>query len=379
MNATNNRRKRAAFTLVELLVVIAIIGILVALLLPAIQAAREAARRAQCQNHAKQIALAVLNYDSSKKKFPPGFVPQPSQQESWGWAVFVLPYLEETGIYDRLRPSPTFKDPVDGTRKGQRNLADVFAAAKSNPDEITPLQTPLAVFRCPSDATPPLVPCEWSDGSCKASNPTAAVEKGRWVRSFLGNNSSALSPRFMPSASNYVGSRGMVDAGCPLNDTTERCDGRGVLWGGSDITAKDITDGTSKTFMLGERDEYCLAGTWIGARNPQDGAEIHSSLWTLAHTAIALNSPTTTQYDTCTEAFSSAHEGGAYFAFCDGSVRFIGDDITSSLGPNAKDCVKIPPTHFLRCRIRDAANPNNVVGVYQRLSWRDDGEETEGY
>ncbi|HVT30678.1 MAG TPA: DUF1559 domain-containing protein, partial [Lacipirellulaceae bacterium] len=99
--------RQNGFTLVELLVVIAIIGILVALLLPAIQAAREAARRAQCQNHLKQIALAVLNYESAKKKFPPGFVSQPSQFESWGWPIFILPSLEEQSLYDQLRPSET--------------------------------------------------------------------------------------------------------------------------------------------------------------------------------------------------------------------------------------------------------------------------------
>src|SRR5882757_9149292 len=101
------RPTKRGFTLVELLVVIAIIGILVALLLPAIQAAREAARRAQCQSNMKNISLAVLNYESSNKKFPPGFVSSPSSTEAWGWATFTLPYLEEQGIYDRLSPSPT--------------------------------------------------------------------------------------------------------------------------------------------------------------------------------------------------------------------------------------------------------------------------------
>src|SRR6476646_383534 len=81
------------FTLVELLVVIAIIGILVALLLPAIQAAREAARRAQCQSNLKQIALAAINYESTKKRLPVGFVPTPGANiEGWGWGVFILPY-----------------------------------------------------------------------------------------------------------------------------------------------------------------------------------------------------------------------------------------------------------------------------------------------
>src|SRR5689334_7877056 len=87
-------RARSGFTLVELLVVIAIIGILVALLLPAIQAAREAARRAQCQNHLKNIALACMNYESATKRFPVGFVSQPTTVEAWAWSTFALPYLE---------------------------------------------------------------------------------------------------------------------------------------------------------------------------------------------------------------------------------------------------------------------------------------------
>jgi prepilin-type N-terminal cleavage/methylation domain-containing protein/prepilin-type processing-associated H-X9-DG protein len=383
------------FTLVELLVVIAIIGILVALLLPAIQAAREAARRAQCQNHIKEISLAVLNHESARKKYPVGFVPQPSANEAWGWAVFILPYLEEQGVYDRLRPSPTFVQPVDGTRKGPRNLADVFIAGKSNADEIVPLQTPLAVFRCPSDATPPLVPCQWSDGKCKAANPSALAEKapGLWQRSFLGNNSAALTSvlgtDFLPSTSNYVGNRGMRDATCPgsgspwspvkkCTTNTACCESDGVFYGDSQIATKDITDGTSKTFMVGERDEYCLAATWIGARNPQDGAEIHSSLWTLAHAAGPLNDPNRPAYDQCPEGFSSAHDGGAYFAFCDGSVHFISDDVSSTTAGNARFCVPDKPTWIDGCKPRNPST-GEIIGIYQRLAWRNDGESTEGY
>src|SRR3954471_22082501 len=96
---------RRAFTLVELLVVIAIIGILVALLLPAIQAAREAARRAKCQSNLHNLALAALNFESARKRLPIGFVAQgPGAIESWGWGVYLLPYLEEQSIYDQLRP-----------------------------------------------------------------------------------------------------------------------------------------------------------------------------------------------------------------------------------------------------------------------------------
>src|SRR5262245_55422234 len=163
---SGRRSSPKAFTLVELLVVIAIIGILVALLLPAIQAAREAARRAQCQNHLHNICMAVLNHESANKKYPVGFVSQPSEEESWGWAVFILPYLEEQGIYDRLRPSPTFIEPIVAGRKGTRNLGDVFEDGATNASEIVPLQTPIPVFKCPSDSTPDLVPCDQPGGGC---------------------------------------------------------------------------------------------------------------------------------------------------------------------------------------------------------------------
>src|SRR4051812_36171894 len=133
---------RKAFTLVELLVVIPIIGILVALLLPAIQAAREAARRSKCQSNLHNLALAVLNFESAKKKLPVGFVSQPSAVEAWGWAVFILPYVEEQALYDRLRPSPTYLEPVSATRAGPRNLADTLSSAKTNTSDLAALQTP---------------------------------------------------------------------------------------------------------------------------------------------------------------------------------------------------------------------------------------------
>jgi prepilin-type N-terminal cleavage/methylation domain-containing protein/prepilin-type processing-associated H-X9-DG protein len=387
MTAKFCRRHRwPGFTLVELLVVIAIIGILVALLLPAIQAAREAARRAQCQSNLKQLGLAANNYHTAKKKFPPGFVPTGpgGEIETWGWGVFLLPYVEEQAVYDRLRPSEAYMQPVDGARKGPRNLADVFISGKSNPDEIVPLQTPLPVFRCASDATPALVPCDQGGGDppkCDIINPTARItDTGLWERSFLGANSKSLTPRFEPSASNYVGNRGMIDAGCPNDPNSppspnwipdqSRCNSNGIFFGNSKVSTKSITDGTTKTFMIGERDKYCLAATWIGARNPLDGSEIHSSLWTLAHVAIALNFPTTARYETCPEGFSSAHEGGAYFAFCDGSVRFIADEVNFDLAGNSPVC-RASKTSLSRCY---PVNPTTgqSVGVYQRLAWRDD-------
>ncbi len=384
------RTRRYAFTLVELLVVIAIIGILVALLLPAIQAAREAARRAQCQSNLKQLALGALNHHDVKKELPVGFVPSPAANlEGWGWGVFVLPYVEEQGIYDRLRPSQALMQPWDGAgasarnaSRSPRNLADVFIAGQSNPQEIAPLQTPLAVFRCPSDKTPALVPCEQAGGGCGIVNPPERTQDtGLWERSFLGDNSRNLNPTFLPSASSYVGSFGMRDEKCTGSGASptwapnkDVCDSNGIFFGDSRVSVKDITDGTSKTFMIGERDGYCLSATWIGSRNNAD-SQMHSFMWTLAHVTDGktLNYPTTGAYNTCTEGFSSAHPGGAFFAFCDGSVRWIDDDVSFEQALNAATCTV---RGALRCRPQIGTK---TIGVYQRLAWRNDDVPIEGY
>ncbi len=368
------------FTLVELLVVIAIIGILVALLLPAIQAAREAARRGRCQSNLHNLALAALNYESTKKRLPIGFVATgPSAIESWGWGVYILPYIEEQGIYDRLRPSETFLQPLDGTRKGQRNLADVFIASASNASELVPLQTPIAVFRCSSDSTPDLVPCDQGGGKCTiSSNPNGkqTTDGDLWWRSFRdgAGQKQSSDPNFLPSASNYVGNKGFADNGCPGLGTPWQpnelfCANNGVFFANSQVTLRQISDGTGKTFIIGERDRFCMAATWIGARNPEGGSEMNSSLWTVAHVAIELNNPYTQDYNTCTEGFSSAHSGGAYFAFCDGAVRFVTDDIDSNHGPNSATCT-VSRTDSNRCL---PSFGTKIIGVYQRLSWRDDG------
>lgn len=381
--------RRRAFTLVELLVVIAIIGILVALLLPAIQAAREAARRAQCQNHVKNLALACINYESTKKHFPPGFVSQPITVEAWAWSTFILPYVEEQALYDRLSPSETFQQPIDGNRVTKRNLTDVLLGGK----DIGLLQTPIPVFRCASDSTPALIP---------VPNPPDALysfcgsggDPPQWSRHFNGLSAPAA---FQPSTSNYVGNKGTIDAECPGSGSgtpsspwvpdKARCANNGIFFGDSAIGIKNITDGTSSTFLIGERDKYCLAATWIGVRNPP-GPDMWSSNWALGHTRDKPNSACTGNHantdgdNMCTEGFSSPHPGGVFFAFCDGSVHFISDDISSSNGANKRDCTASTSDPIsVRCNshIQAGANIINLIGVYQRLSWRDDGETIEDY
>src|SRR3954447_14026210 len=106
---------RRAFTLVEVLVVIAIIGILIALLLPAVQAARESARRMQCQNNLKQIGLALLNYESNHKNFPAGYISDIDANGTdtgpgWGWAALIVPQMEESGLYTIIHQNLPFED-----------------------------------------------------------------------------------------------------------------------------------------------------------------------------------------------------------------------------------------------------------------------------
>lgn len=144
--------RRSAFTLVELLVVIAIIGILVGLLLPAVQQIREAARRAQCQNNLKQLALAMHNYESAFKRLPIGIqvtVPanavSTAREALWSWSTFVLPYVEQQGAYDILDPRTT-------------NSAGSQMLTPRTVDQInqtvTQLKTDLPAFLCPSDSRP---------------------------------------------------------------------------------------------------------------------------------------------------------------------------------------------------------------------------------
>ena len=320
----------------ELLVVIAIIGILVALLCcyRRIQAAREAARRAQCQNNLKNVALAVLNYESAYKKFPPGVYQSQHRptNEAWGWAVFALPYLEEQGIYDQLRPSNTFVSPVDGTRKGRRNLADVFAAGATNASGNCSSANAAFYFSLPVRIPHQALGALRSTGSggfvveattLAQRRMTLACSMDRkylWGRIPVSSRSKEAS--FLPSASNYVGNHGTVDSPCAGSlDASGNwvpsqgvCNSNGVFFGNSQVGLKQITDGSDKTFLAGERDHFCQAGTWIGAREPAD-SQTHSYLWTLGHAYDPPNNPLTLGYDTCTEGFSSALTRGCVLRF----------------------------------------------------------------
>lgn len=221
MHRSHSSKLRTAFTLVELLVVIAIIGLLVALLLPAVQSAREAARRMQCQNHLKQLSLALLNYHSSHKRFPPGGVHSGGRSyddfrdASWGttWTISILPQLEQTARWNQWDSSMPSDQQPDVT--GQ----------------------PLSVMKCPSEQ--PTEPCS---GSSNIGTPFAPAlyDKGNYGANFGAGwaNQSGGPNGFTGSA--WSGSnRGIFSCRADSN-----------LPYGANIAS--ITDGTSNTLLLAE-------------------------------------------------------------------------------------------------------------------------------
>lgn len=308
-----------AFTLVELLVVIAIIGILVALLLPAVQSAREAARRAQCTNNLKQIGVALHNYHDTFGSLPAGVVhfQRPGDQQEWGWAALLLPFLEEQGLHDQLRVT---------TRR--------LRAVLNNGTDRALVQHPLKVFRCPSDITKDLV-----EGTPR-------------VRDFDGW--AAVGTGFFGATSNYVGVAGMWDMNEPV---VSGVDQNGVLYPNSCVRLADVLDGVSNTFAVGERNFACSAGTWAGTRN-SDGGGPRGNDYVLGRLSIR---PNAFWNANCTDAFASYHPGGLQFVMCDGAVKFV--DASIQFNNTAVFALNDPAAGY---------NQGNV-GLYQRLGIRNDG------
>jgi type II secretory pathway pseudopilin PulG len=184
-------------------VVIAIIAILIAQLLPAVQQAREAARRTQCKNNLKQIGLAMHNYHDLHKTFPPGWVRQTDNAANWSWMVYLLPMLEQGNLYAQLEVG----DPLS------------LGQALEGVNNVRLMQTPVPGFRCPSDTAPDL----------NDKHP---------LQSESGNH--------LPVAiSNFVGAAGGLDWN--FGEVT------GTFGMNTSVAIKDITDGTSNTLVVGER------------------------------------------------------------------------------------------------------------------------------
>ncbi len=269
------KKKRGGFTLIELLVVIAIIAILIALLLPAVQQAREAARRSQCKNNMKQLGLALHNYHDTHRIFPFGYntrdlgiILPPAMDENSsdtfvGWGTFILPYIDQSSLYNYISSHGGF----DGPRWYYKS------ALKSDPGA----KTILPAFICPSDR----------------------------MEGLNTNRSDS------PGKSNY---KGVGEASATSRYVFGHQDHRTRI--------RDIGDGTSNTAMLGESttNGFRIGGIWYGIRSNWEECMVEMD--TSVENAIN---------GTDAYAFSSPHEGGAHFLLADGSVRFISENIDSTL------------------------------------------------
>jgi prepilin-type N-terminal cleavage/methylation domain-containing protein/prepilin-type processing-associated H-X9-DG protein len=290
------------FTLVELLVVIAIIGTLVALLLPAVQGAREAARKASCGNNMRQLALACTQFHDNVRNFPAGWiVTDPSQPytEGWGWGAQLLPYLDQRPLHRDLAVTSYSMDKVLAL---QNPITELNGNMVVIADRV---QTPLSVFRCASDT---------------GHTGRGQVDSTRALQGVGASKGVAANGPFPQGVSNYLGVAGHRR----VTGTTANT---GIFFGNSEIRMADITDGTSNTAMIGERDtQYCHSGCWIGTQN-SFALDAHDVSMVTGYDQPVLNSldPTgaTIVPDKCGEGFSSLHVGGAQFAFADGSVRYI--------------------------------------------------------
>ncbi|GAB4140848.1 MAG: DUF1559 domain-containing protein [Planctomycetaceae bacterium] len=317
-------RARRGFTLIELLVVIAIIAILIALLLPAVQQAREAARRSTCKNNLKQIGIALHNYHETFGMFPMGGYRHRnnSNNEGWGWGAYILPQLEQEVLFNSMN--------VNGRRLTQM-------LRNNGPNGRRLAQTKLAVFVCPTDP------------DSRSGLMDGGRMNGGTGRHFRGD--SGIPRSFRVAKSNYVANCGYFDVDWTRND--------GVLFMNSSIRFRDIQDGTTNTFLIGERNRRCAHGAWVGNRNPLGGGP-QGCDYTLGKVSRPLNEASNASHR-CVEGFASDHTGGAHFLFCDGKVYFISENINFR---NVRNGNRNGRQHNLS----EAAR----LGIYQRLGIRND-------
>ncbi len=346
MAKTSVSRRARGFTLIELLVVIAIIAILIALLLPAVQQAREAARRTQCKNNLKQIGLAMHNYHDIFNTLPPGYITRfgnvivSGEMGLYSWGASILPQVEQANLYATLSV---------GNIPMQTML--------STPVGLAALQTPQPNFRCPSDVGPSL-------NNFRSTLAGAA--------NWYNRNATTTGTNEIPIAtSNYVMVAGTGSSTTPpATPGTTATPPLGVGFSNSKINFRDITDGTSNTLMVGERAwKYgqitAGAATAIGFSASVNLQDTNNGVKTAGLAAIGIGYDginwSATNADHQPRGFSSVHVGGAQFVLCDGSVRFISENIDyRSTSPNTNLSLWVTTT-FARLLAR---NDGQVLGEF---------------
>jgi prepilin-type N-terminal cleavage/methylation domain-containing protein/prepilin-type processing-associated H-X9-DG protein len=331
-------RKRA-FTLVELLVVITIIGILIALLLPAVQAAREAARRAQCANNLKQLALGCLHHEQATRRYPTGgwgwaWVGDADRGDDWrqpgGWIYNILPFIEQQPLHDMgMGLTGAAKNDAHGQR------STVALNVYFCPSRRPPLDYPYVAGLTCANQTSPATRAR-SDYAANGGNnyddPTSVGGLVAW--SVFSNGSSG--PASTTEVENPPGQM------APNARTTfanfARYD-NGVIYYGSVITTADVTDGTSNTVLLGEK--YVDPDWYATGQDPGDnegamiGGNADIERWSgLSATQIVppLQDTPGADYYYC---FGSAHSTSLNMAFCDGSVQAL----SYSVAPDTFRCL----------------------------------------
>lgn len=330
------------FTLVELLVVIAIIGILVALLLPAIQAAREAARRSQCKNNLKQLALGCLNHHDTQKHFPTGgwgwyWVGDPDRgygkRQPGGWIYNVLTFIEEQSLHDVGK---------NGNAEDRPQTPDLIAVR----DKV--VMSPLGIVACPSRRISRDYPCSFGVGAnlYNSATPTTAGKSDYaansgtvWVETVWNASPPANEfPHEYPAEQLFdeAGNRWWLDKVLARERTMGVREITGVSYQRSQVSVRQITDGTTKTYLCGEKAlqtgdyETGTSGgdneTWCtGFNNDNFRKTANGSSNALVALVPEQDAPVLS--NSHNHAFGSPHSGGMNMAFCDGSVQTVSYDV----------------------------------------------------